>query len=186
VIVLIFALGSLALPDVRAAVIEFLRFGAVTIYLDGRSTEGNLLDLSQVSGETSLEEAQKQANFTLLVLPDDLPDRVFVQDSDLVILVWISGDEIEKALYQTANNSWRLTKVPGTIIETEVGDQSAYWASSQVSIQFSKDGQVYDEWTHFVDSNVLGWEQNGITLRLETNLSMDEARALAEAVRPIR
>lgn len=185
-ILLLFGLSSLGIPDIRAAVLEFLQIGAVTIYLEGKNEAGELLNLADVSGETTLTDAQNQANFVLLLPPNDLPDRIFVQDGDLVIFVWIQGNNIEKALYQTVNNSWRLTKIPGEIIETEVGDNQGYWASSGVMVQFSKDGIIQTEWTHFVDSNVLGWEQDGITFRLETDLSLDEARALAESLQSIQ
>lgn len=181
-ILLLFGLSSLGIPDIRAAVLEFFQIGAVTIYLEGKNEVGELLNLADVSGETTLADAQNQANFTLSLPPNDLPDRVFVQDGDLVIFVWLQENSIEKALYQTVNNSWRLTKIPGNIIKTEVGGNQGYWASSGVTVQFSKDDIIQTEWTHFVDGNVLGWEQNGITFRLETDLSLDEARTLAESL----
>lgn len=186
VILLLVGLTSMGIPEIRAAVLEFLRIGAVTVYLDGKDANGQALNLSQVSGETSLEDAGKQANFTLLVPPDDLPDRVFVQDANMIIFVWLKDNRIDKALYQTANDTWRLSKMTSVIERTEVAGNQAYWASDQVTVQFSKEGVIQNEWTHFVDGNVLGWEQDGVTYRLETNLSLDEARAFAEGMRPLQ
>lgn len=184
VALLIMGFSGLLIPDIRAAIVDFLNIGAVTIYLDGTNAEGDPLDLGQVSGETTLAAAQRDVDFTLLAFPDDPADRVFVQN-DLVIFVWITGNEIEKALYQTADESWQIVKTVDTIVETHVRDYAAYWVSVPHPVEFYYDDEIQREWTQLVTGKVLGWAQDGITYRLETDLSLDDARALAESLVPL-
>ena len=90
VIVLLAILVSLlAVPPVRAALIEFFQIGGVRIYLaptptatrspstgtpaptvTPRPTPTFLPSLLNLAGETTLEEAEAKAGFTLLVPPD--------------------------------------------------------------------------------------------------------------------
>lgn len=113
--------GLLAVPPVRAALLEALQLGAVRI-LPAEPTAtaapvsptaasklsttnppppqptplSSVLDLA---GETTLAEAQAQINFTipLPTYPSDLgqPDRVFVQafGEPVIILVWLDPDQ---------------------------------------------------------------------------------------------
>lgn len=184
-LLLVVGLSGLVIPDIRAGVLEFLQIGRVTVYLDGQGADGQPLNLAHVAGETTLDAAGQQVAFVLLLPPDDPPDRVFVQSDDLVIFVWTDGRQIEKALYQIAGDDWQITKLVEILEQTEVHEQPAYWLSLQHPVQFIRDGLIQNELTHFVAGNVLGWEQDGVTYRLETKLPLVAARALAESLLPL-
>jgi hypothetical protein len=115
-VALILVLGLLAVPSVRAGVMEFLQLGAVRLHLVASPTPspapaaggtplaatstpppsatplGSVLDLA---GRTTLAEAQDRVDFAIRLpaYPPGLgePDRVFVQDPDglSVVLVWL-------------------------------------------------------------------------------------------------
>lgn len=119
---LIMLVGLLAVPQVRAGVLEVLRVGAVRILIteptatppavappgDGGQAPagvppatattrlGNFLGLA---GQTTLAEAQGAAGFAILLptYPPDLgpPDQVFLQslDGPVVVLVWLEPGE---------------------------------------------------------------------------------------------
>jgi hypothetical protein len=181
--VLVLGLSGLLIPDIRAAVLEFLQIGVVRIYLDGVGTEGEPLNLENVSGETSLQIAQTLVKFPLRIPPQDTPDRVFVQGESMVILVWLADGQIERALYQAANEDWMMIKkMTETIMFTNVGDREAFWVMIDHPVEFIRDGAVQTELTHFVTGHVLVWEQDSVTYRLETSLPLDEARQFAESL----
>ena len=182
-IVLLLGFSSLMIPDIRAAIAEFLQIGAVRIYLEGPNEEGQPLDLAQVSGETDLEAARTLVNFPIHIPPDDPPDRVFVQDPSLIIMVWISEGKIERALYETSNdNAWFMVKSAETITWTRVAGRDAAWVTLPHPVEFIRNGVVYSELTHFVTGHVLIWEQDSVTFRLETHASLEEAQQFAEAL----
>jgi len=183
-ILLMLGLFSMAIPQIRAAVLEFLRIGAVTIYLDGTTEAGEPLRLDDISGATDLATAQTLVRFPLHVAPDDPPDRVFVQDPGMVILIWLEGTTIDRALYQVSSYDWRMVKNAKPITYTFVGPTSAVWVNIQHPIQFLKDGLLRTELSHFVTGHVLIWEQDKVTYRLETPMSLEEARLFAESLVP--
>ena len=188
VALLILAIGVclLAVPDIRAAVLSFLRIGAVTITLDGASEGGEALMLSEISGETPLDEAQSKVRYPLRVPPDSPPDRVFVQEGQLVIMVWVNDqNQIEQALYQIPDGDWRVIKSANSIQTTTVNGRDAVWVDVRHPVQILREGEVVEELTYFVGGNVLVWMVNGITYRLETGLSMDDARDLAASLVPL-
>lgn len=185
-LILAIGVGLLAVPDIRAAVLSFLRIGAVTITLDGASEGGEALTLDEISGETPLDEAQSKVPYRLRVPPDSLPDRVFVQGGQLVIMVWINDqNQIEQALYQIPDGDWQIIKSADSIKATTVNGEHAVWVDVRHPVQILRDGEVVEELTYFVGGNVLVWMGNGITYRLESGLSMHDARALAASLVPL-
>jgi hypothetical protein len=120
VIILVLAI-LLAVPPVRAQILEFLQFGAIRIFLSTPTptptlaptqtaipgtlrpaptlTPSPLPSLLDLGGETSLAQAQQGTNFPILLptYPANLgpPDKVYFQDlgGPTVILVWLQpGD----------------------------------------------------------------------------------------------
>ena len=182
ILVLAMSFGAFMIPDIQAAVLNLLQIGVVTIYLEGENSIGDPLNLNDVSGEVGLAVAQSMVEFTIRIHPNDLPDRVFVQDNDMVIFVWLSDNQIRQALYQTSYGRWDIIKSANAITPTRVGSSEAFWVDVQHPVQFIKDGQIHTELTHFVDGNVLVWVESGVTYRLETRLELDSARLFAESL----
>jgi hypothetical protein len=110
--------GLLAVPQVRAALVEYLQIGAVRIFLveptptstptpaaasleerpitaTPRPSPTPLTSLRDLAGATTLAQAQAQVDFPIRLpaYPANLgePDRVFLQDFDgpVVVLVWL-------------------------------------------------------------------------------------------------
>jgi hypothetical protein len=147
--------------------------------------------LEQFAGETTLAEAQQMTTY-LLLLPTypaewGEPDRVFVQDANgpMTILVWMNPqnpDQVKMSLHFIPEGSWAVDKfAPVAIEETSVNGQEAVWAVGPYPVRL-RDGDMQIQ--RMVDGHVLIWEQDGVTYRLETDLSMEEAVRMAESLKP--
>ena len=185
ILLLVVGISALSISDIRAAVLEFLQIGAVTIYLDGTSESGYPLRLEDVSGETDLRTAVEMASIDIQLPADGPPDRIFVQETDLIIFVWLQGNNIQRALYQTTDDRWDIIKTAESLVPTKVGDYSAFWIDLQRPVEFYVDGELRTELTHFVVGNVLVWAVDGVTFRLETGASLDDTRHFAESLAPV-
>jgi hypothetical protein len=123
--IILFVLAVLlAVPPVRAQILQFLQFGAVRIFLSTPTPTPTLTPTQTViprtvtpaptftpspapsflnlAGETTLAQAQQSVDFPILLpsFPADLgpPDKVFLQDlgGPTVILVWLQPDDLAK------------------------------------------------------------------------------------------
>jgi|GEM_PF-6239179 len=180
-ILIVMVIAGFAIPDIRASVFKMLQIGAVTITLDGSSLSGEPLRLSDVSGETDLATIQENVSYAIRVPPDNLPDRVYLQESELVIFVWLEDDDIQQVLYQLPLYDWGVIKSVETVTHTTVENGEAFWIDIAHPVIF-ENGTT--EMTYFVQGNVLIWMENNVTYRLETALDMDEARVFAESLDP--
>jgi hypothetical protein len=206
-IILLFA-GLMFVPPVRAAVLEFIQIGIVRIFpvpvasptpttetpltATSASTKSSLIPLlEQIGGETTLEDAQQKIGIPI-PLPTypadlDLPDRVFLQDAGgwMLILVWLDPqqpDQVQMSLHLIEEGSWTIQKSQPTIIEeTTVNGSRAIWTEGNYPL-ILRNGNM--QFTRMINGNVLIWEENKITYRLETNLDLDEAVHIAESLTP--
>ena len=207
-IIFLFA-GLMFVPPVRAAVLEFIQIGIVRIFpapvvpevpifetprtATSAPTSSSLIPLlEKIGGETTLENAHQAIGLPipLPAYPSDLgqPDRVFLQDAGgwMVILVWLDDaqqpDHVQMSLHLIEAGSWTINKFqPAIIKETTVNNQRAIWTVGEYPlIMQNADIQL----ARLINGNVLIWEENKITYRLETDLELDEAVRIAESLTP--
>jgi hypothetical protein len=210
VVTLLFVGGLLTVPEVRAAVLAILRVGGITIILSEPTATATgtpaptstrvartplptltpfieptpVASVLDLPGETTLADARSQAGFEILY-PENLgePDRVFVQDlgGAVVTLVWLDDDGGVGLSLQVLNERIVGSKYePGNYQQTSVNGQQALWLTGAHLLAFYEPGG-----RHFfrrIESNVLIWEQGGITYRLETTGSLEEAVRIAESM----
>lgn len=177
--IVLMVMFGFAVPDIRAAVFEILQIGAVTITLSDVSETGEPLRLADVSGETDLASAQARISFDVYLPPDDVPDRVYLQEDDLLILVWLGGDEIVRVLYQVPLYDWGIAKTLAEVEITDVHGHFALWGVQAHPVQFTNGRE---ELTYFVTDHVLIWTDGRITFRLEADMTLEEARTFAESL----
>lgn len=145
--------------------------------------------LDGLAGETTLEDAQARSWFQIRLpgYPSDLglPDRVFLQDQGgmVVILTWGSPDDPRKprlVLYELSSESWGTKKIQVEALTTAiVNGQIAAWATGPYILIY-RNGQLVQQ--RIVDGPVLIWEQEGVTYRLESGLTLEEAVRIAESL----
>lgn len=197
------AAGLLSVPEVRAAIVDFIRIGAVRIYLIAptstptatapaptpRPTPAPLASVLDLAGQTTLKQAEADARFAIRLpgFPPDLgaPHRVFLQDlgGQVLVLVWMDPaqpDRVRLSLHQIEPGSFAITKVePRVVQETTVNGRPAFWAEGPYMIEAR--GGAY-ELRRLIEGHVLIWTEDGITYRLETDLPLSEAVRVAESV----
>ncbi len=202
--------GLLSVPQVRASILEFLQIGAIRIFLTPptatpapptptgtlsptvtpRPTHTPISSLLNLAGETTLEDAQARADFTIRLPthPADLgpPDRVYLQDldGDFVVLVWFDSDqpeEVRLSLHMIEAGSFAGSKAePKVIQETTVGGRRAFWAEGPYILRLTN-GDM--DFRRLIEGHVLIWVEGDVTYRLETDLPLDEAVQIAESLK---
>lgn len=191
----VLAAGLMLASPARARVLDWLRVGAVRIFLDpnpGRVATpepGAPLDLA---GETTLAAAAEQAPFALRLpaYPPDLgkPQRVFVQQvngTDVVIFVWLQPEDsaaVRLALYQVGSGEAFEKALVEDIQQTSINGETALWVAGP-HLLLNAGGEVTVR--RVVAGRTLIWSAGGFTYRLETDLPLDEARKIAESLEPL-
>jgi hypothetical protein len=199
--VLLALAGLIMVPQVRAAVRDFLQIGAVRIFEqplpEQPAATGTPAAVSEpvparetllaLAAETTLAGAQAQVDFALLLPahPADLgrPDRVFVQPvqgGQAVIMIWLepnSPGDVKLALYQIQAPAY-VSKFPATVQETAVNGHRAVWLEGGHRLYLA--GRVQEPLV--VAGNVLLWSAGDVTYRLESGLPLAEAVRIAESL----
>jgi hypothetical protein len=195
------AASLLAVPAVRARVLEFLQVGAVRILLPQEpAANGRLLprkhkpyhereiiiSVLDLDGETTLEEARAAVTFPidLPTYPVDLgePDRVFLQHmdtGDFVVLAWLDeAGEPRLVQYVVGPGVYLLKGTPQIVRETLVNGQLGLLARGQYLLQI----EGYHQPVQFVQGPALIWSVGPLTYRLEAELSEEELVRIAESI----
>lgn len=148
-----------------------------------------IITMSGLAGETSLEAARASLPFPIRLpaYPPDLgvPDRVFLQvDGNMVILVWSDPAnplEARLSLHEFGPEGELVSKFGVHVIqETQVDGKYAVWTQGPYMVRLTSG--VY-ELRRIVEGNTLIWEVDGITYRLESDLSLEETIQIAESLR---
>jgi hypothetical protein len=197
-VILLTAIAALlAVPEVRARVLEFLQIGAVHIEAPvPQETQenkewlyGRLISFSALGGETTLDEARVTVDFSipLPTYPADLgtPDHVYVQHMEperyFVILTWVEeqdDSEVRLALY-VIGPGVSITKGPVDQIQVvEVNGQPAAYVRGAHFLRLDS----REDYGVLVQAPALIWESDGITYRIEADLSIEELVRIAESL----
>ena len=190
-VVLLIVGAALAVPQSRTALAELFGLSHVQIEV-GPATGPEAPVRSPISfaQPATLAEARAAVDFTLK-LPAGIegtlaPGAVYLQgdgeDPHLVILVY---EDEGYDLYQTKFGMFGKGGVPAPFRETQVDGHSALWIDSGGHIAWFLDdeGEVVVESRRSVERATLFWEDEGLTYRLETSLSEEDAIAVAESLR---
>lgn len=176
----------LAVPDWRARALDWLRIGAVRLADEVETPGASVTPLDSVldlPGRTTLEDAQAMVEFPIR-LPADrpAPDAVFAQRDPypLVVLVWLEPDARPLSLHQIDTRNVVIKGYPGAYEATEVRGSPAVWLTSPHMLDFLPGDNTLIR--RYVDSNVLLWEEAGITYRVEGALTLEVALSFAESL----
>ena len=204
-VALLLVVVALASPEVRAAAREILRIGGIEIFpvpsLSPRPSP-TATPLSIQGQRVTLDEARRAVDFAVRI-PDapvlGAPDEVTVETAPVprVTLVYRQREgiptspqagvaalvvelraEVEPAFFGKGVG-------PDTRIEPVTVDGSAgYWLEGAPHFFFVRtaDGSIRDE-TLRLAGNTLVWVRDGVTYRLEAQISRDEALRIASSFR---
>jgi hypothetical protein len=199
VVVALITLLLVLSPRAREAVADLLGVAGIEIELQPELEVPIGSDLA-LGRAVSLEDGIESVDFPARVptrLPE--PDGVYVSEGRLD-MVWegqallpAAGDTGVGVLYsqfasETGGDRFVKGVGPGSdVVPVEVGASTGFWIEGAPHIIFYEDGsgQRVEESVRLA-GNVLMWETDGVTHRLETAVGLDEALRIAESVRASR
>ncbi len=183
---LVALIAVLAVPDWRARALDWLQIGAVRLVDETETPAATVTPLESVlvlPGRTTLENAQAAVDFPIR-LPAGLPapDAVSVQHSPypLVVLVWLEPGAPPLSVHQIDTRNVVIKGYTGAIERVEVNGAEGVWLSGPHNLDILPGDNTLIR--RYVESHVLLWEENGITYRVEGDLALDEAVAIAESL----
>jgi hypothetical protein len=146
-----------------------------------------------LSGETTLADAALQFGQPILLpaYPARLgaPDRVYAQDMDgiIVTLVWTQPDDPTEALLVLQILDAETLGIK--YYPWGASNQEATWVNNHPAVWLTAVHEIFyysrrSAFSRLINKNVLIWEQDGITYRLETDQSMEQAIPIAQSLRP--
>lgn len=182
-------LATLAIPDARSALLRFLDLGGARIELVdelppvAQTPPGLEFTLGE---RVSLDEARRSASFDLLEL-EEAPDAVYLGDRGTVWFLYGEPDAVRLLVAQTprlaVDEPFVLKKLAesGTRVEqASVRGARAYFVSGEPHVVMLLDefGMTIPESVRLAQ-DVLLWEERGRTVRVEGDLSLEQALEVA-------
>jgi len=182
---------TLSMEDLRVTTRPTAERDAVDANLEIWARELPELDLETALGErVSLSQARGRAGFDLLEL-EERPDRVYLGPRGTVWFLYGRPDAVRLLVAQTprlrVDEPFILKKLAGagaSVETTRVRDNRAYFVSGEPHelILVDEHGIPVQE-TARLAQDVLLWEEDGRTYRLEGDLALDEALDIANSLR---
>jgi hypothetical protein len=103
----------------------------------------------------------------------------------VVVLVWLDparSGQAEYSLHIFGPGTFVTKMNPPTLFTTTVNGREVTWLEGPYMLAYG-DGNTQDyESRYLVSGRVLLWEEDGLTYRLESNLSFEDAIKMAESL----
>lgn len=187
--------AALAVPAARSALFRVLHIGGERIELVDELPrvvpDPAGLDLELALGDRiSVAEARRRAGFDLREL-EEAPDRVYLDSRGMVWFLYGRPSNVRLLVAQTSqlavDPELILKKLvgPGTSVEPVLvdGARGVYISGDTHFLVFlDEQGNPVEESARLA-RNVLVWERDGVALRLEGDLTKEQALELAESLR---
>jgi hypothetical protein len=177
-----------AVPQIRAAVVEYIRLGAGNFMLVPTLTPFPTLSVVplQTGIEVSLEDAQAAVAFAVDIPAElDSPSVVYLQQMELpmVVLVWYEPEGYETSrillyIIDSRDSFFKFTPVDPENVS--VDGHTGAWFEYPHLMEYFEDGSR--PVSRPVEGNVLVWTANNLTYRLEGELTLEEALVIAESM----
>jgi hypothetical protein len=172
--------AAFAVPQSRGAILRFFDLGAVTIVRVDRLPAAEQRPLSVgIGNEVSLADAKRALNGTLLVPRLDPPPPAYSRGPGTVSFVFsYHGEPVLLNEFGYGEGFLKKLAMGGTSVEGAGFDGAAgIWISGAAHDVF------YPGASPRLAGNVLVWERNGVTYRLEGHsLTKDDAISLARSL----
>ena len=192
-LVLAALLATLAIPDARSAFLRFLQIGGARIEvvdeLPAVTPSPPELELT-LGQRVSLAEARQRTGFELLEL-DEKPDGVYLGERDTVWFLYGPPDAPRLLIAQTPelaiDEPFLLKKLAASgtsVARVSVRGEPAYFLSGEphAVILVDEFGDAITD-TARLARDVLLWDEDGRTMRIEGDLTESSAVELADALR---
>lgn len=185
-------LATLAIPEARSALARFFSIGAERIEIVDELPEvapaETELELT-LGRPVTLEEARELVGFELLEL-DEEPDAVYVGDRGTVWFLYGRPEAARLLVAQVPNLGiddpalFKKLAAQGTSVsEVDVRGGQGFFLSGEPHLVFlfDENGNVVGDSARLAQK-VLVWAEDGRTIRLEGDLTEEEALRIAESL----
>jgi hypothetical protein len=179
--------GVLALsPGARSAFLEIFHIRGATVERVESlpDVRAQRIDFGE---RVSRDEAERRVGFELLDVGEE-PDAIFVRPDGLASVIYGDPEHPRLVLSQARGAVWngfiKKTADQGTIIDQVMvdGEPGLFVDGPQHFVMFlDENGLISDERTYLAGT-VLLWNRDDLLLRLEGDLTQEEALELAESV----
>lgn len=182
--------GALAVPQSRSALADLfgLSHARIDVVTPGLTTPTPpVRPAESFARPVTLQEAQAAVNFPLRVPHEGgvalEPDAVLLVERSTPPVAVFTYEEFD--LYETRDGTFIKNVAPELIHEVEFRGEVAYWIDQggHIASFLDEQGNEVLEYRRTVERATLLWEEGGVTYRLETSLSQEEALRVAESVR---
>ncbi len=135
----------------------------------------------------SREAAERRAGFELVDVGK--PDAIFVRDGNVVSLVYGRVDQPRLVLTELRGSVWQgfIKKAagPGTRVEqvNVDGEPALFVSGDEHFVMFRDENGLIDDERTYLAGTVLLWNRGPLLLRLEADVTREEALELARSVR---
>ena len=183
--VLVVAVGAaLAVPSARTAILDWLGLRNVSVVRVDELTPAHPLGRLDLGREVTLAEAKSRADW--LRVPSRKPDHVYVSDlvpGGRLTLLWGTPSKVRLLLTETSGRAYIEKTVQGDseVEPVDIGDGGA-WFQGQHVVMFQDRAGMPHESTGRLAASTLAWQLGEVTLRLEGNISKDEALRFARDI----
>ena len=187
-VLLVVAAGVLAAsPGARSAFLEIFRLKGATVALTETLPEvdAQRLDFGQL---VSREEAERRVGFELLLLGGEEPDGIYVRPDRVASAVYGDPKRPRLVLSQLRGSVWgglvkKMASRETTIEEVDVdGEPGLFLSGGEHFLMFLDENEAVTGEPAYLAGTVLLWNRGPLLLRLEGDLTRDEALELAESV----
>lgn len=181
-------LATLAAPPVRAAVADWIGFGALLVRLDPDSSSGSSAPPPpRATTGLPLDVAVERVAF-VPVLPRLLgrPDGVEVSpDRRVLSMTWDTADGPVRLDQIDARLDYVMAKTAPEVEFTTVAGDFALWFDRPHEVAVVDDDGTQRTERARLAGHTLIWARQGTTLRLEGDLTLARARSVADSAEPL-
>ena len=182
VAILVVAIGAVLLvPPARTAILDWLGLRNVSVVRVDELPAARPLGPLDLGRQVTLAEAKRRAPW--IVVPEDRPDRVYVSDSlpgGKVTLLWGSASSPRLLMTEITGHAYIEKIVQGeqSVEPVRIGDAGAWFQGRHV-VMFTDRNGTFHEGVGRLAANTLVWQLGDVTLRLEGDLTKEEALRIA-------
>jgi hypothetical protein len=177
--VLVVAIGAvLAVPPARTAILDWLGLRGVSIVRVDELPPTPAVERLDLGRQVTLEEARRAAPWMLV--PDDEPDSVYIGPGN-VSLLWGTPDRVRLLLTEFRGQALIEKLIePGTRVErVTVDGKPGAWLDQPHVVIFKDPRGIVRQNEGRLAGKTLLWQHGEVTLRLEGDLSKEEALRIA-------
>jgi len=172
-------------PPARTAILDWLGLRNVSVVRVDHLPPARPLGRLDLGTELTLAEAERRVPWILV--PHEKPDHSYLSDvvpGGRVTLLWGTPSNVRLLLTETTGRAYieKIVESETGVERVAIGQGGAWFQGPHVVMFQDRDGGFHEGRARLAAST-LAWQQGDVTLRLEGDISKDEALRIARTTR---